>query len=140
VWRLIELRRPASELYVTIDESAALDALAATTGPGDVALAIESVGRWVPNQGRTRAYLAHWAMTNRYLERRELVDRFFSTDIDDAWRARLLAADGVTYVVWTDRDRAAGRTFSPADSPLFEPIYVAPTAGVFKMRTTAPPR
>lgn len=135
MWRLIELRRPASDLYVTTDESAALDALAATTGPGDVALAVESVGRWVPNQGRTRAYLAHWAMTNKYLDRRQLVARFFSAEADDAWRARLLAEDGVTYVVWTDRDLAAGRTFSPADSPLFEPVYLAPTAGVFKVRT-----
>ena len=50
-WRVIELRRPASDLYVTADESAALDALAVTTGPADVALAVESVGRWVPNQG-----------------------------------------------------------------------------------------
>ena len=70
-WRLIELRRPASDLYVTADESAALDALAVTTGPDDVALAVESVGRWVPNQGGTRAFLAHWAMTNHYLERRD---------------------------------------------------------------------
>ena len=77
-WRLIELRRPASDLYVTADEHAALDVLAVTTGPADVALAVESVGRWVPNQGRTRAFLAHWAMTNQYLERRDLVDRFFS--------------------------------------------------------------
>ena len=51
-WRLIELRRPASDLYVTVDEHAALDALAGTTGPADVALAVEVVGRWVPNQGR----------------------------------------------------------------------------------------
>ena len=64
-WRLIELRRPASDLYVTADESAALDALAVTTGPDDVALAVEPVGRWVPNQGGTRAFLAHWAMTNQ---------------------------------------------------------------------------
>jgi hypothetical protein len=135
-WRLIELRRPASELYVTADEDAALAALAATTGPADVALAIESVGRWVPNQGRTRAFLAHWAMTNRYLERRDLVERFFSDRVDDAWRRRLLADAGVTYVVWTDRRG----TFSPAQSPLFEPIYLAPSAGVFKVRHPAPPQ
>ena len=139
-WRLIELRRPASDLYVTADESAALDALAETTGPDDVALAVESVGRWVPNRGGTRAYLAHWAMTNQYLERRELVARFFSERADDAWRSQLLAANGVTYVVWTDRDRVAGGVFSPAQSPLFEPIYVAPTAGVFKVRAGAPAR
>jgi hypothetical protein len=133
-WRLIELRRPASDLYVTADESAALDTLAATTGPGDVALAVEAVGRWVPNQGGTRAYLAHWAMTSKYLERRDLVARFFSEQVDDAWRARLLAADGVTYVVWTDRYRDSGSTYSPAASSLFDPIYVAATAGVFKVR------
>ena len=132
-WRLIELRRPGSDLYVTADESAALDALATSTGPGDVALAVESVGRWVPNQGQTRAYLAHWAMTNKYLERRDVVERFFSDGVDDAWRQRLLAENGVTYVVWTDRHRAQGGTYSPAQSPLFSPIYVAPTAGVFKV-------
>ena len=140
VWRVIELRRPASELYVTADEHAALDVLAATTRPADVALAVESVGRWVPNQGHTRAFLAHWAMTNRYLERRDLVDRFFSDRVDDAWRQRLLADNGVTYVVWTGRGRAGGGTFSPAESPLFEPVYVAPTAGVFKVRGAPPSR
>ena len=139
-WRLIELRRPASELYLTIDEHAALDALARTTGPDDVALAVEAVGRWVPNHGGTRAFLAHWAMTNRYLERRDLVDRFFSASADDAWRRQLLAENGVTYVVWTDRYREAGSTFSPAQSPLFEPVHVAPGAGVFRVRPTAPPR
>jgi hypothetical protein len=136
-WRLIELRRPASELYVTADESAALDALAAASRPQDVALALEPVGRWVPNKGRTRAYLAHWAMTNRYLERRDLVRRFFSPDVDDAWRRQLLAADGVTYVVWTNREAATGQSWSPAGSPLFEPIYVAPTAGLFRVRGSA---
>jgi hypothetical protein len=79
-------------------------------------------------------------MTNKYMERREFVDRFFSTAVNDAWRARLLAADGVTYVVWTDRDRAAGRTFSLADSPLFEPVFLAPTAGVFRVRPAPPSR
>ena len=46
----------------------------------------------------------------------------------------MLAADGVTYVVWTDRYRDSGSTYSPAASSLFDPIYVAATAGVFKVR------
>ena len=65
--------------------------MAATTGPDDVALAVEAVGRWVPNQGRTRAYLAHWAMTNQYLERRDLVDRFFSARWTTPGGSKLLA-------------------------------------------------
>ena len=94
----------------------------------------------MPNQGGTRAFLAHWAMTNKYLERRELVERFFAGGTEDAWRQRLLVENGVTYVLWTDRHREQGGTFSPARSPLFEPIYVTPTAGVFKVRGGAPAR
>ena len=135
VWRLVDLRRPDAPYYVTKDEAAALDALAAQASPDDVAVAIEAVGRWVPNYGRTRAYLAHWAMTNHYLERRETVNTFFSTATDDPWRQRMMAADGVTLVVWTDREAGQGRGFNPATSPLFEPVFVAPTAGVFRVRT-----
>lgn len=134
VWRLVDLRRPDAPYYVTTDEAAALDALAAASGPDDVALGLETVGRWAPNYGRTRAYLAHWAMTNRYLERRETVNRFFSEDVDDEWRRRVLAADRVTLVIWTDREAGQGRTYAPAGSPLFEPVFIAPTAGVFRVR------
>ncbi len=137
-WRLVELRRPEASYYLTVDEAAALNVLAARSGPDDVALAVEHVGRWIPNYGRTRAFLAHWAMTNRYLRRRDEVDTFFSTRVDDAWRARLLAADAVTLVVWTDRAGASGLVYRPAASPLFEPIFVAPTAGVFRVRSGQP--
>jgi hypothetical protein len=134
VWRLIDLRRADSPYYVTTDEKAALDALASTSTKDDVVLAVEDVGRWVPNYGRTRAYLAHWAMTNHYLDRRQTVKKFFAADTDDAWRAEALRADKVTMVVWTDRAGDQGRGFNPARSPLFEPIFVAPTAGVFRLR------
>jgi hypothetical protein len=134
VWRLVDLRRADAPYYLTLDEAAALSALAAGTTPDDVALALEPVGRWVPNYGGTRAYLAHWAMTNHYLQRRDAVNAFFSNEVDDAWRRRLLAADGVTYVVWTDREAGQGRAFTPASSPLFEPVFVAPTAGVYRVR------
>jgi predicted membrane channel-forming protein YqfA (hemolysin III family) len=133
-WRLVELRRPDSSYYLTVDEAAALEALAARSGPDDVALALEDVGRWIPNYGRTRAFLAHWSMTNRYLQRRDDVAMFFSTRVDDAWRARLLAQDRVTFVVWTARRAAEGLTYDPASSPLFEPLFVSKTAGVFRVR------
>jgi hypothetical protein len=137
-WRLVELRRPQAAYYLTTDEAAALDALAAQSGPDDVALALEDVGRWIPNYGRTRAFLAHWCMTNRYLERRDEVEKFFSEDVDDAWRARLLATDRVTHVVWTTRRHDAGLNYNPATSPIFEPLFVSETAGVFRVRLWRP--
>lgn len=135
VWRLIDLRRPESPYYLTRDEAAALDALAALATKDDVALAVEDVGRWVPNYGGTRAYLAHWAMTNHYLERREIVDRFFDAATDDAWRLHTLTEDHVTLVVWTDRPRAHGKTYEPSTSPLFDTVFSAPTAAVYRVRT-----
>jgi hypothetical protein len=133
-WRLVELRRPDASYYLTVDEVAALDVLATQSRPSDVALAVEDVGRWIPNYGQTRAFLAHWAMTNQYLRRRDEVQAFFSTQVDDRWRARLLAADGVTLVLWTARSEGAGLNYRPATSPLFEPLFVAPTAAVFRVR------
>ena len=136
-WRLIELRRPDSPYYVTHDEQAALAALAAHSTPDDVVLAVEELGRWAPNYGKTRAYLAHWAMTNKYLERRDTVRAFFGSNVDDAWRMRTMRGDRVTLVMWTDRLATPGRTFNPADSPIFEPVFQAPTAGVFRLRADA---
>lgn len=137
VWRLIDLRRADSSYYITTDEKAALDALAAHSSKDDVVLAVEDVGRWVPNYGRTRAYLAHWAMTNHYLDRRQTVQKFFAPETDDAWRAATLRGDKVTMVVWTARAGDGSSGFNPARSPLFEPVFVAPTAGVFRLRADA---
>ena len=61
-------------------------------------------------------------MTNQYLARRDLVDRFFSDHVDDAWRRRLLADNSVTYVVWTDQNPRRRQQLLPAQSPLFEPV------------------
>lgn len=135
VWRLVELRRPDAAYYLTTDEAAVLDALAERTRPDDVALAPESLGRWVPNYGRTRTVLAHWAMTSRYFERRDAVQRFFSSAAADEWRRQQLAADGVTYVVWTAREATEGRQYSPAASPaLFEPVFDTPTARLYRVK------
>ena len=68
-WRFVELRRQAPPYYLQHDEAAALEWLARHATPEDVVLAPETIGQFVPNYGETRAYLAHWAMTNRYHER-----------------------------------------------------------------------
>jgi hypothetical protein len=57
--------------------------------------------------------------------------------VDDRWRARLLAADGVTLVLWTARAEGTGLNYRPATSPLFAPLFVAPTAAVFRVRAVS---
>ena len=88
-WRLVDLRRQAPPYYLARDEADALAWLDRHTGPEDVVLAPEVVGRFVPNYGGSRAFLAHWAMTNRYHERVGTVATFFSAAATDDWRVDL---------------------------------------------------
>jgi hypothetical protein len=132
-WRFVDLRRHETPYFLHRDEMAAFEWLSATTRPSDVVLAPIELGQFVPNYGRTRAYLAHWAMTNRFFERRAAVDRFFDPATPDAQRARILEQDRVTLVL-RGSTRRGNPNYDPAASPLFEPVFVRPEAAVFRYR------
>ncbi len=134
-WRFIDLRRHASPFYLQKDEAAALDWLAAHHTPSDVVLAPESIGQFVPNYGGTRAYLAHWAMTNRYYERVDNVRTFFTPGTADGWRTELARREGVTLVLRAGHVPGVAERFDPGVSPAWEPVFVRPEAQVFRRRT-----
>jgi hypothetical protein len=143
-WRFTELRRHDRPYYLRQDEAAALRWLAAHARPEDVVLARLDIGQFVPNYGASRAFLAHWAMTNHFFQRRDEVDLFFSANVTDDIRRRLLDRDGVTLVLrdgspppYGAANGNANRTataFEPATSPLFEPVFTAPHAAIFRYR------
>lgn len=137
-WRFVELRRHERPYYLHEDEMAALAWLAARAGPDDVVLAPIDLGQFVPNYGETRAYLAHWAMTARFFERRDAVARFYAPATTDAERAALLERDGVTLVLQPAPAGSAAE-FDPAASPIFEPVFVRPRATVYRYRAVAAP-
>jgi len=134
-WRFIELRRHAAPYYMHSDEAAALDWLASHTTGRDVVLAPEQVGQFVPNYGETRAYVAHWAMTNRYHERSANTRRFFDRATSDAWRERLLAAEGVTLVLRAGAIPGVTQLWDPRGSVLFEPLLNLPEAQLYRFRS-----
>ncbi|MGE3512808.1 MAG: hypothetical protein AB7N65_28425, partial [Vicinamibacterales bacterium] len=106
-WRFVDLGRYDRPFFLQRDELSALDWLARHTRSTDVVLAPLAVGQFVPSYGRTRAYLAHWAMTNRFFERSKGADRFFDPNQDAGIRRRILDDDGVTFVLAT-RTEALG--------------------------------
>src|SRR5262249_55748593 len=106
-WRLTELRRHEGAYYLRQGEGGGLNWLADHTGPGDVVLSRLEIGQFVPNYGATRAFLAHWAMTDRFFQRRDEADRFFSAETPDAFRRQLLDRDGVTLILHTPGDAGA---------------------------------
>ena len=133
-WRFVELRRHAEPYYLHRDEVAALDWLARHATGDDVVLAPEAVGRFVPNYGRTRAYLAHWAMTNRYHERVAHVRRFFDPATRDDWRTRLLAEEGVTMVLRGGTIPGLPDAWAPGRADFVEPLVVLPGAQLYRVR------
>jgi hypothetical protein len=116
-WRFVELGRHTAPYYLHRDQVAGLDWLALHAQPSDVVLAPPLLGQFVPNYGRSRAYLAHWAMTNRFFERRQNVDVFFDDGTPASWRRRLLDSEHITYVVWSDWPDGDARRESDAESP-----------------------
>lgn len=136
-WRLIELRRHEHPYYLHRDEVAALAWLASHAGPEDVVLARLDLGQFVPNYGGTRAFLAHWAMTDRFFQRRDEVERFFDGGTPDAFRQGVLDRDRVTLVLQAPGEGLEPR-FDPGASPLFEPVFVTPRAAIFRYREARP--
>jgi hypothetical protein len=137
VWRLVDLRRHAAPYYLRRDDVEALDWLAHNATPADVVLAPIDVGQFVPNYGGSRAYLAHWAMTNRFYERRDNVDRFFREDTPDRWRADLLASENVGLVLRVGAVVDSPHTYDPAQSSDYELVFSRPHARIYRFHLRA---
>jgi hypothetical protein len=136
-WRFTELRRHSAPYYLHHDQLDVLAWLAQHTEKTDVVLAQPELGQFVPNYGGARAYLAHWAMTNRFFERRANVDKFFQPTPPDDWRERLLTSEHVTFVVRTDWPDAPTATFDPGGLPGLELAFTRPRAQVYRFRPSA---
>ena len=137
VWRFTELRHRDTPYFLHVDEANTLDWLSVHTSDTDVVLAPESVGRFVPGVGHTRAYLAHWAMTNRYFERRDNVLRFYQAETDNDWREALVRREGVTMVLDTSfAQQSAAHALDGA--PWLERVQTTPTVRVYRVRAASP--
>jgi hypothetical protein len=133
-WRLIELRRHTAPYYLHQDQVAALDWLASNASPSDVVIAPEDLGQFVPNYGASRAYLAHWAMTTRFFERREHVAKFFDDGAGDDWRRHLLDTEGVTIVMRSGWPDSPDSIFDPAHSPGYSLVFSRPEAQIYRVQ------
>ena len=133
-WRFVELRRQAPPYFLERDEVAALDWLARNATQDDVVLAPEELGRFVPNYGGTRAYLAHWAMTNRYHERVQRVRAFFMPEVVDDWRGMLMREEGVTLVLRAGTVPGLPALYDFGAADRWEPVFSRPAATIFRLR------
>jgi len=135
-WRFVDLGRHERPYFLERDELTALGWLATHATSTDVVLAPLDVGQFVPSYGRSRAYLAHWAMTNRFFERSAFVERFFDPQSEAAVRRRILDSDQVTLVLATRTEPlGSGREAPPS---WLTSVFTAGHVCVFRYHPAGP--
>ncbi|ACL23728.1 glycosyltransferase family protein [Chloroflexus aggregans] len=130
-WRFVYLARYEQPHYLTNDELAALQWLQQHTTADDVVLADIELGQFVPVWSDARAYIAHWAGTLNFFSRRDNARTVLDPTTSSDQRQRILAADGVSYVVMRDRD--GSRTALSQDNHLVV-VYENATVSVYRVR------
>jgi hypothetical protein len=97
-WRITDLRRTEYPYFLTAGDMRALESLDGDE-PSTVVLSSPELGVWVPVYSDARPFVAHWAQTLRFLERRDAAAWFFAEDTTDDERLRFLQANGIAVVI-----------------------------------------
>lgn len=123
-WRMLELSRGQAPFFLTDGQVSALDWLDARSEERAVVLSGIDLGQYVPALTAHRAFLAHWAQTVRFYEKRSDVERFFAAQTSPAERHALLERYGVDYVLHGPEERELGG-FDPATDAALRPVFTA---------------
>jgi hypothetical protein len=93
-----------------------------------------TIGQYIPARTGSRAYLAHWAQTLNFYERREAVADFYGVSDTDAARRAFLREQGVHYVFHSRAERALG-AYDPAHSPFLVTVYAHGETTIYQVRS-----
>jgi hypothetical protein len=134
LWRFVDLNRYDYPYYLYRDEVAAMEWLANHSPPDAIVLSSYDTGRYIPSLSGRRAFLAHWAQTLSFYDKRTRVERFFEVGVDDAERLETLQTFGVDYVLYGPAEQTLGQ-YDPGDSPLFSAVFSSPRVTVYCVNT-----
>ena len=118
--------------YLHQDELLALDYLAQTAGEDDVVLSSGAIGNYIPRFTDVRVFCGHYGETIHYAQREAEVARFFQARSTDAFRRRLLADHGITYVWWGQEERETA-TFDPHSMDALIPVVATERVALFRV-------
>jgi hypothetical protein len=132
-WRFVDLARHDYPFYLHRDDVAALDWLRGNTSPDDVVLCSLTVGQYVPAVSGNTAFLAHWAQTVDFYDKRDRVARFFDATASDEERAETLHTFGVDYVLHGPAERELG-DYDPAVASWLALTFSMPQVDVYRVK------
>jgi hypothetical protein len=102
------------------------------TFPDDIVLCSLTVGQYVPAISGDTAFLAHWAQTVDFYDKRSRAALFFDATTPDEERAETIYAFGVDYVLHGPAERALG-DYDPAVTPWLALTFSAPRVDVYRV-------
>jgi hypothetical protein len=99
-WRILDMGRYENPYFLTMNQTAVLDWLEVHTTRDDVVLAELSLGQFVPMWTDSRAFVAHWANTLHFFEKRDQAARFVSGEMSRVERLALLDQFQITFLIY----------------------------------------
>jgi hypothetical protein len=96
--------------YLTTDEIAGMDWLAAHTTLEDIVLSSSFIGSHIPAFCRARVVAGHWAETLNFPAMVRMVSTFYAPGLTPGIRADILESTGATYVWWGQYEQLVQRS------------------------------
>ena len=133
-WRIVDLGQHNYPYYLYGDEVAAMEWIAEHSGTDVVVLGSLDTGQYIPVLSGQRAFLAHWAQTVSFYDKRDRVGRFFDAAVGDEDRAETVYSFGVDYVLHGPAERRLG-DYDPSTTPWLALVFSAPQVDVYCVQT-----
>ncbi len=123
-----------SGYYASRDQMAAVDWLAAHSGPGDVVMASAGSGNLIVSAARCHVVVGQNFQTFHWAQAQADVWRFFNATTPRAERAAVLRRQRVSYVLAGPYERAIG-AFDPATDPAYRLAFASGAVRVFSVES-----
>ena len=131
LWRFVDLQRQTYPFFLYQEELDAINWLEENAAPDEVVLSSETIGQYLPALAGTHAYLAHWAQTVSYFEKRDNVQKFFSQETSDAQREQILQQHSVDYIFYGSVEQDIGQ-HQLTKSEFLEEIYASQNVKIYQ--------
>ncbi len=133
-WRFVDLARHDYPYYLYKDEIAAMEWLEENTETEDTVLSSLTTGQYIPVLSGNTAFLAHWAQTVDFYDKRKRVNCFFDPATPEDERIETLDTFGVDYVLHGPAERKLGG-YDPATASWLNLTFSTAHVNVYRVQS-----
>jgi hypothetical protein len=130
----VDLARHDYPYYLYKDEIAAMEWLEENTEIEDIVLSSLTTGQYIPVLSGNTAFLAHWAQTVDFYDKRKRVNSFFDPATAEGERIKTLDIFGVDYVLHGPAERKLG-DYDPATAPWLTLTFSTAHVDVYRVQS-----